>query len=141
MTEVRPLRWLLVFLLSLIWAMMGSAASLAERSELDQSSLAANSATRVDPNSIELSHLAKLSSPFSNPAHGTVSDLAEALKKDPKIADKIPPIEIAKIKGKTYSANNRRLRAFQEANVPIPTVPATKDQVKKIKERAPWKKN
>jgi len=105
-----------------------------------QADEAAPAVTKVDPNTLELSHPAKLSTPFSNPKNGTVYDLAEALKKDPSLADKIPPVEVAKIKGKTYSANNRRTRAFQEAGVPIPTMPASKEQLKKIKERKPWKK-
>jgi hypothetical protein len=41
MIELRPLRWLVVFLLSLIWATMGRAASLAERNEFDRCALAA----------------------------------------------------------------------------------------------------
>jgi hypothetical protein len=40
-TKIPPLRWLLVLLLSLLWAMMGSAASLAERDFFGCSSLAA----------------------------------------------------------------------------------------------------
>jgi hypothetical protein len=86
-------------------------------------------------NKIKLSHPAKLSSKFSNPAHGTVSDLAQGLKSGKVNAKDIPPVEITKIKGTTYSANNRRLRAFQEAGVDIPTVSASKGQVRKIKER------
>ncbi|MCI5142133.1 MAG: hypothetical protein D3909_10530, partial [Candidatus Electrothrix sp. ATG1] len=84
---------------------------------------------------IKLSHPAKLSSKFSNPKYGTVADLAAGLKNGSIKASDIPPIEIAKIKGKTYSANNRRLKAFQKAGVDVPTVPASKEQLRKIKER------
>ncbi len=41
------LRWLAVVLLNLLWATMGSAVALAERSDFGQSSLAANSAPGV----------------------------------------------------------------------------------------------
>jgi hypothetical protein len=41
MIEFRPLRWLAVLLLSLLWATMGSAAALAEGGDFRQSSLAA----------------------------------------------------------------------------------------------------
>ena len=43
----RWLRWLAVFLLSLLWATMGSTTALAERSDLGHCSLAANSAPKV----------------------------------------------------------------------------------------------
>lgn len=42
MTEFRLLRWLLVLLLSLLWTTTGGAASVAERSDFSQSSLAVN---------------------------------------------------------------------------------------------------
>lgn len=83
---------------------------------------------------------ANLSKTFSDPKNGTLGDLAEKLKADPSLADNIPPIEVAKIKGKTYSANNRRLRAFQEAVVEVNTVPASKEPVRKIKQRLQNKK-
>lgn len=44
MTDFHPLRWLVVFLLSLLWATMGSAAASAERGDFGCSSLAANTA-------------------------------------------------------------------------------------------------
>jgi hypothetical protein len=43
MTDFHPLRRLLVLLLSLFWATMGSAAALAERSDFDRCAIAANS--------------------------------------------------------------------------------------------------
>jgi hypothetical protein len=42
MTDFHPLRRLLVLLLSLFWATMGSAAALAERSDFDHCAIAAN---------------------------------------------------------------------------------------------------
>ena len=91
--------------------------------------------TKVDPNSIQLSHPARLSAPFSDPRNGTVGELAVKLKADPSLADKIPPIETVKIKGTTFSANNRRLRAHQEAGVDVNTIPASKTQIRKVKQR------
>jgi len=91
--------------------------------------------TKRNPNDIKLSHPANLSKEFSDPRNGTVGDLAKKLKEDPSLANRISPIEVAKIKGKTYSANNRRLRAFQEAKVDVNTIPASKEQVRKIKQR------
>jgi Pput_2613-like deaminase len=41
MTEFRPIRWLLIFLLSLLWTMMGSSIALAERGEFGHSLIAA----------------------------------------------------------------------------------------------------
>jgi hypothetical protein len=89
----------------------------------------------IKASKIYLSHPAKLSSRFSNPAHGTVGDLARKLKNGQIQASDIPPIEVTKINGKLYSANNRRLKAFQEAGAEIRTVPASKEQVRKIKQR------
>ncbi len=102
----------------------------------------------LDPKSIELSHPAALGKKFSDSRLGTVSDLAETLKdlkaKSNTEAGKqalddfvntIPPIAIAKIKGKTYSANNRRLRAFKEADVAVPARAATKEETSVIKQR------
>jgi RHS repeat-associated protein len=121
----------------------------------------------MDPDDIHLSHDAKASTPFSLPKHGTVQDLADALiedeirisqeiTKNPNVvreqlnplAERIPEIEIeieiAKINGKTYSANNRRLKAFQIANkrlkvlgfsIRIRTTRASKAQERKIRER------
>ncbi|KID56177.1 hypothetical protein JF50_18030 [Pseudoalteromonas luteoviolacea] len=68
--------------------------------------------TTRSSNDIELSHPANLSKTFIDPRNGTVGDLAEKMKADPSLADKISHIEVVKIKGMTYSVNNRRLRAF-----------------------------
>jgi RHS repeat-associated protein len=70
-----------------------------------------------DPFEIQFSHPVRRSSRFSNPAHGTVSDLAVALRAEPSLASRISPVEILTHRGKTYSANNRRLLAFREAQV------------------------
>ena len=97
---------------------------------------------------ISLSHPAALSKRFSNSTLGTVGELAsklKALKAESNTAvglkalndfvSTIPAIAVKKIKGKTYSANNRRLRAFQEAGVNVPTRAATKSEVSVIKDR------
>jgi len=54
----------------------------------------------IKASKIYLSHPAKLSSRFSNPIHGTVSDLARKLKSGQIKPYDIPPIEVATINGK-----------------------------------------
>lgn len=44
-------------------------------------------------------------------------------------ADDLPPIRTFQKDGKTFSLDNRRLKAFQEAGVPIRTVPATAKEI------------
>ncbi|MGF7212418.1 RHS repeat-associated protein [Skermanella aerolata] len=91
--------------------------------------------TYRNPGDINLSHPASLSTPFSNSKHGTVNDLAQKLRSGDIKPEDIPAIEVAKIRGQLYSANNRRLRAFQEAGVNVPTIPASREQARKIKQR------
>lgn len=98
----------------------------------------AKGVTMRDPAELNLSHPVNKSTPFSDPKHGTVGDLAEKLKKGE--AGDVPPIEVAKVNGKEYSANNRRLRAYKEAGVEVPTVSASKEQTRKIKQRLQKKK-
>jgi RHS repeat-associated protein len=85
--------------------------------------------TLRDPFEIHFSHPVRRSSKLSNPAHGTVADLATALRADPSLAARIPD------GGKLYSANNRRLLAFREAQAKIPTTPATRVEATKILRR------
>ena len=91
--------------------------------------------TWMDPSKIEQSHSIKATTPFRKKSEGTVSDLANILKKDPEYAKKIEPIQIAKMKGKIYSANNKRLKAFKMAGIDVPTVPASKKERNNIKSR------
>jgi len=57
------------------------------------------------------------------------------------LAKKLPPIEVAKVKGKVVSANNKRLKAHKIAKVPVETVPASKKELRNIKKREQkWKK-
>lgn len=107
-----------------------------------------SSAVFKNPKDIHLSHPAPLSKRFSDYRLGTVGDLSNKLKdlkaksNTPEgkkelidFVSTIPPIAIAKIKGKTYSANNRRLRAFKEADVDVPTRSATAKETTVIKQR------
>lgn len=87
----------------------------------------------MDPNDIEKSHPMSASGRFSDAKHGTVADLADRLKQDPKLAASIPPIEVAKLKGTLYSENNKRLTAFKMAGVPVPTTPASKKATEVIR--------
>ena len=64
-----------------------------------------------------------------------LGDLIDDLKAGRVTADDVPPIRVFERDGKIFTLDNRRLKAFQEAGVPIKTVPATPDEVA----REAWK--
>jgi hypothetical protein len=59
----------------------------------------------------------------------SVDDLIEKLKAGTITANDMPPIRVFEKNGQLYSLDNRRLYAFQQANVPIRTIPATTDEI------------
>jgi hypothetical protein len=68
---VHPLRWLIVLMMSLLWATVGSAAALAERGDLEHCGIAAKTLpTATQPNRIysarELIRRADEPGPFHN---------------------------------------------------------------------------
>jgi RHS repeat-associated protein len=60
----------------------------------------------------------------------TVDDLIDGLASGRVTADDVPPLRVFEQNGSTFSLDNRRLYAFQEAGVPVRTVPATPKQVR-----------
>jgi filamentous hemagglutinin len=60
---------------------------------------------------------------------GSLKGLIDDLKSGKVSSDDIPPIRVFEKDGKIYSLDNRRLKAFQEANVPIRIQKATQDEV------------
>jgi hypothetical protein len=58
-----------------------------------------------------------------------VEDLIQSLKEGKVTAYDVPPIRVFGRDGKIYSLDNRRLKAFQEANQPIRIIPATSEEL------------
>jgi RHS repeat-associated protein len=59
----------------------------------------------------------------------SVDDLIADLKSGKLTSDDVDPIRVFEKDGQQYTLDNRRLYAFQQANVPIRTVPATEDEI------------
>ncbi|RUO80215.1 hypothetical protein CWI84_06160 [Idiomarina tyrosinivorans] len=59
----------------------------------------------------------------------SIEKLVEGLKSGEISAEKVPAIRVFEKNGETYSLDNRRLKAFQDAGVPIKTVPATAEEI------------
>ncbi|WP_299005973.1 hypothetical protein [uncultured Shewanella sp.] len=59
----------------------------------------------------------------------SLKDLIDDLKSGKVTANDLPAIRIFERDGKIFSLDNRRLKAFQEAGVPIRTKPATPDEI------------
>ena len=59
----------------------------------------------------------------------TLQSLVDDLKAGKISADDIPAIRVFEKEGKTFTLDNRRLKAFQEAGVPIRTVKATSEEI------------
>ncbi|MEZ8652329.1 hypothetical protein AB6D92_25880 [Vibrio splendidus] len=55
--------------------------------------------------------------------------LIDDLKSGKVTANDLPAIRTFERDGKVFSLDNRRLKAFQEAGVPIRTKPATADEI------------
>lgn len=55
--------------------------------------------------------------------------LIDDLKAGRITADDLPAIRVFEHDGKIYSLDNRRLKAFQEADISIRTKPATADEI------------
>ena len=81
--------------------------------------LVASDAIRFSQNSV--------SSAFKS--GGSLKQLVEELKAGVKSAADVPAIRVFNIKGNLTTLDNRRLKAFQDAGLPIRTVPATKEEV------------
>lgn len=75
MTDFHPLRWVVVFLHSLLWATMGSAAALAERADFGCSSLAAKSVGKGSAN------------PFKGKTAGEIDEMFKAKGFEPRGPD------------------------------------------------------
>ena len=88
-----------------------------------------------DSKNIEFSHPVKATTTFRKGSEGSVSNLAQKLEADPSLASRLPPIAIAKIKGKVYSLNNKRLKAHKMAGEDIYTRQATPEEINTIKQR------
>ena len=58
-----------------------------------------------------------------------MQSLIDNLKAGKVSADDLPAIRVFEKNGKTFSLDNRRLKAFQEAGVPIRTVKATPQEI------------
>ncbi len=82
----------------------------------------------MNPNAIRFSH-DSISKRFSN--GDKVKDLTEGLKSGRIKAEDVPPIRITNRNGKTYTLDNRRLKAFQDAGIKIRTRLVTELEAKK----------
>lgn len=86
----------------------------------------------LDPKTIRFTQ-DSIKSEFKNGQ--SVDELINALVSGKVKASDLPPIRIFEKDGKLYSLDNRRLYAFQQAGIPIPTVRATPEDV----DREAWK--
>ena len=116
---VHPLRWLIVLMMSLLWATVGSAAALAERGDLEHCGIAVNT---IDSAAVRFSQ-SSISRNFS--AGGTIDDLASGLRTGSVNPTSIPPIRLVERERTMFTLDNRRLWSFQQAKVPVPYRMAT----------------
>ena len=58
-----------------------------------------------------------------------IKSMIDDLKSGRITADDISPIRVFEKDGELYTLDNRRLKAFQEAGIPVPTVKATPEEV------------
>jgi filamentous hemagglutinin len=82
--------------------------------------------TLVDPKSIRFTQ-DSIKNVFQD--RRTLQSLIDDLKSGKVTADDIPAIRVFEKDGKIFSLDNRRLKAFQEAGVPIRTIPATPQEI------------
>ncbi len=80
----------------------------------------------ADPNTIRFTQ-DSISPTFKNKQ--TIQPLVNDLKSGKINTDDIPPIRIFEKGGKTFTLDNRRLKAFQESNVPIRTIKAMPKEI------------
>jgi hypothetical protein len=60
---------------------------------------------------------------------GSVNDLVTGLRNGSVDPNSLPPIRTFEVNGQLFSLDNRRLYAYQQAGIDIPTTPATSSQI------------
>jgi RHS repeat-associated protein len=81
----------------------------------------------VDPHTIRFSQNS-IKRSFTNGA--TLREAIDGLKSGAVSPESFPPIRVFERNGQLFTLDNRRLYVFQEAGIPIRTVPATADEIR-----------
>lgn len=122
--KLQCLRWLLVLLVSLTWATMGRAASLAERGDLGSSSIAAKAGLPQGP----LLHPSQIN--FSQRSvSSNVGQYADDMANGAWDWSRSGPLRVMEREGGWVSYDNRRLLGAQQAGldaVPVEVVSGAK---------------
>jgi hypothetical protein len=83
----------------------------------------------VNPNTIKFTQDSVKRTFGKGKSGGSLESLIKDLRSGKLNADNIPAIRTFKRDGQTFSLDNRRLKAFQEAGVRIRTRPATAEEI------------
>jgi RHS repeat-associated protein len=93
---------------------------------LAAAAVAATAAAAVDPSTVRFSQNS-VANRFSDGR--SLRETIDGLKSGAVNPETIPPIRVFSYEGKTFTLDNRRLFVFQEAGIPIRTVPATAREI------------
>jgi hypothetical protein len=101
-----------------------------EARAVEEEEIALRPRTMRDPQSIRYTQ-GSVGPTFTDERYGSVDDLVRKLRAGEIDATSFPPIRVVERDGVLWTLDNRRLEAFRQAGVHVPTVMAYEDEVRR----------